>query len=45
MACSLLTGLPKIVKQNMLEIDDLEQRIKKVTDILTEKIEVTNNIN
>lgn len=40
MSCALLSNPSRIMKQNLLEIDDLESRIKKTTELLKDEIEV-----
>jgi hypothetical protein len=39
MACSLLSSQSRNSKQNLLEIDDIETRIAKVTELLIIEIE------
>ena len=43
MACALLSNPTRIMKQNLLEVDDLKMRITKVTELLREEIDVSIN--
>lgn len=44
MACALLQNPSRLMKQSLLEIDDLEIRIKKVTELLKDEIDVIHLI-
>lgn len=40
MACALLTNQTRLVKQGLLEIDDLKKRMQKIIELLTIEIDV-----
>jgi len=40
MSCSLLGNQTRMIKQSLLETDDLEKRMQRVIDLLTQEIDV-----